>query len=90
MGPMIRLMLIVVILCVAATGVAQTGEEDAPTMSQFFVGLIYRGPTWSPEVTEAVLEVLNIGMHHFSYGLQGTPSAWPLRTAYGPSPAAQY
>ncbi len=57
MGPMIRLMLIVVILCVAPAGVAQTGEEDAPTMSQFFVGLIYRGPTWSPEVTEAVIEV---------------------------------
>ncbi len=36
---------------------AQDTEANLPKMAQYFVGLIYRGPTWSPEVTEEVQEL---------------------------------
>ena len=36
---------------------AQDTAESAPKMAQYFVGLIYRGSTWSPEVTQEVQEL---------------------------------
>ncbi len=36
---------------------AQDTEANLPKMAHYFVGLIYRGPTWSPEVTQEVQEL---------------------------------
>ncbi len=36
---------------------AQDTAESPPKMAQYFVGLIYRGPTWRPEVTQEVQEL---------------------------------
>ena len=35
----------------------QDTAESPPRMAEYFVGLIYRGPTWSPEVTQEVQEL---------------------------------
>lgn len=53
------LWLVFPMLCLVASPAvaAEDAEGNAPKMAQYFVGLIYRGPTWSPEVTEAVQEV---------------------------------
>ena len=46
--------LILLVTCLDAGSVVTTQDtaESAPKMAQYFVGLIFRGPTWSPEVTE--------------------------------------
>ncbi len=36
---------------------AQDSAESAPKMAQYFVGLIHRGPSWSPEATQEVHEL---------------------------------
>lgn len=36
---------------------AQDAAADPPSMAQYFVGLIYRGPTWTPEVTQEVQDL---------------------------------
>ena len=36
---------------------AQDTAANPPKMAEYFVGLIYRGPTWSPEVTQEVQEL---------------------------------
>lgn len=36
---------------------AQDKAESSPKMGKNFVGLIYRGPTWSPDVTQEVQEL---------------------------------
>ena len=35
----------------------QDTAESPPKMAEYCVGLIYRGPTWSPEVTQKVQEL---------------------------------
>ena len=35
----------------------QEAAENPRRMAEYFVGVIYRGPTWSPEVTQEVQEV---------------------------------
>ena len=46
--------LVILVACLGSGSgvVAQDKAESAPKMAQFFVGLIYRGTTWSPEVTQ--------------------------------------
>jgi uncharacterized protein YciI len=46
--------LVVLVACLDAGSAvaAQDTAESAPKMAQYFVGLIYRGTTWSPEVTQ--------------------------------------
>lgn len=51
------LLLFVICLNASSAVLAQESEENAPKMAQYFVGLIYRGPTWSREVTVEVQEV---------------------------------
>ncbi len=54
---LIRLVLFVACLGAWSAVAAQDTAESAPQMAQYFVGLIYRGPTWSPEVTQEVQEL---------------------------------
>ncbi len=51
---LIWLVLVVACLDAGSAVAAQDTAESAPKMAQYFVGLIYRGPTWSPEVTQKV------------------------------------
>ncbi len=54
---LIWLVLVVACLDAGSAVAAQDTAESAPKMAQYFVGLIYRGPTWSPEVTQKVQEL---------------------------------
>ncbi len=54
---LIWFMLFVACLDAWSAVAAQDTAESAPKMAQYFVGLIYRGPTWSPEVTQKVQEL---------------------------------
>ncbi len=57
-----RKWLAVVVLCTVAFGVSlgSVGAEDEPSvpdMAQYFVGLIYRGDKWTPEVSAETMEI---------------------------------
>ncbi|GJM24481.1 MAG: hypothetical protein DHS20C16_08960 [Phycisphaerae bacterium] len=58
-----RQFLMAVILCAVVCGVTlvSTGGENQPgvpkDMTQYFVGVLYRGEKWSPQVTEEVTEL---------------------------------
>ncbi len=54
---LIWLVLFVACLDAGSAVAAQDTTESAPRMAKYFVGLIYRGPTWSPEVTQKVQEL---------------------------------
>ena len=54
---LIRLVLFVACLGAWSAVAAQDTAESAPKMAKYFVGLIYRGPTRSPGVTQEVQEL---------------------------------
>ncbi len=58
-----RRFLMAAVLCAVVFGatLVSTGEEKTPgiprDMAQYFVGVIYRGEKWSPQLTEEVTEL---------------------------------
>ena len=60
-GMVMRLLIWLVVFVALVDGspavAAQDTEANLPKMAHYFVGLIYRGPTWSPEVTQEVQEL---------------------------------
>ena len=58
-----RQFLMAAVLCAVVCGITlvSTGEEKTPgvpkEMTQYFVGVIYRGEKWSPQVTEETMKL---------------------------------
>ena len=52
-------LLVPLLVCVEGWSavVGQDTAEIPPAMAKYIVGLIFRGPSWSPEVTQEVMEV---------------------------------